>query len=183
MLPHQPFYFLRHGETVWNKARRLQGITDIPLNATGRSQAEQARAAVHAVGFKSIAASPLARAWETATIVNQGLSLAMTSVSDLREVDVGAFEGASDPTFMRRWHAGEPMERVETFPHFAERIGRGLLSALALDHPVLVVAHGGVFRAIEKLLGFAGTTDVPNCCLARFEPPADSQGTWRIVVV
>jgi probable phosphoglycerate mutase len=183
MLPHQPFYFLRHGETDYNLAGRMMGVLDIPLNATGRAQAERARAAVHAVGFKSIAASPLARAWETAAIVNDGLSLKMTPVPDLREVDVGSFEGASDPTFMRRWHEGEAIERCETFKDFTDRIGRGLASALALDHPVLVVAHGGVFRAIEKLLGFAGTTDVPNCCLARFEPPAGPGGTWRIVIV
>jgi broad specificity phosphatase PhoE len=183
MMPHWPFHFLRHGETDWNKERRLQGVTDIPLNATGRSQAEQARSAVQAVGFKSIAASPLARAWETAAIVNQGLSLTLTPVSDLREVDVGAFEGASDPTFMRRWHEGEPMERVETFPDFCARVGRGLRGALALEHPVLVVAHGGVFRAIEKLLDFAGKTDVPNCCLARFEPPASLGAPWRITLV
>jgi probable phosphoglycerate mutase len=183
MLPHHPFYFLRHGETDYNLAGKMMGVRDIPLNATGRAQAEQARAAVHAVGFKSIAASPLARAWETASIVNDGMSLAMTPVQDLREVDVGVFEGASDPSFMRRWHGGEPMERCETFADFTIRIGRGLVSALELDHPVLVVAHGGVFRAIEKLLGFAGTTDVPNCCLARFEPPASLDGAWRIAVV
>ena len=183
MLPHQPFYFLRHGETDYNLAGRMMGVLDIPLNATGRAQAEKARAAVRAIGFRSVAASPLARAWETASIVSDGLRLAMTPVPDLREVDVGAFEGASDPTWMQRWHAGEPMERCETFPDFCTRIGRGLLGALALDHPVLVVAHGGVFRAIEKLLGFAGTTDVPNCCLARFDPPASPDGAWRIVIV
>ena len=183
MLPHQPFYFLRHGETDYNRAGKMMGVLDIPLNATGRAQAEQARAAVHAVGFKSIAASPLTRAWETASIVNDGLGLKTTPVQDLREVDVGVFEGVSDPTFMRRWHEGEPMERCETFGDFTARIGRGLISALALDHPVLVVAHGGVFRAIEKLLDFAGTTDVPNCCLARFEPPASLNGAWRMVIV
>jgi broad specificity phosphatase PhoE len=183
MLPHRSFHFLRHGETDYNRAGKMMGVLDIPLNATGRSQATKAREAVHAVGFRSIAASPLARAWETASIVNDGLSLAMTPVGDLREVDVGSFEGATDPTFMRRWHQGEPMDRVETFADFSARIGRGLSRALTLDHPVLVVAHGGVFRAIEKLLGFAGTTDVPNCCLARFEPPAAPDGTWRIVIV
>ena len=183
MLPHRPFHFLRHGETDYNLAGRMMGVLDIPLNATGRSQAEKARAAVHAVGFKAIAASPLARAWETASIVNDSLRLPLTSVDDLKEVDVGSFEGASDPSFMRRWHAGEKLERVETFPDFSARIGRGLIRALTLDHPVLVVAHGGVFRAIEKLVGFAGTTDVPNCCLARFEPPATTNGGWRIVIV
>lgn len=183
MLPHRPFYFLRHGETDYNRAGRMMGVLDIPLNATGRAQAAAARAAVHAVGLKSIAASPLARAWETAAIVSEGLCLPMIPMHELREVDVGVLEGVADPTFMHRWHGGEPFERCEPFVDFCGRIGRGLAGALALDQPVLVVAHGGVFRAIEKLLGFAGTTDVSNCCLARFEPPANQEGRWRIVVV
>ena len=184
MIPHRAFCFLRHGETDWNLARKMMGQTDIPLNATGRAQAERARAVVESGGFKAIAASSLSRAWETAAIVNAELGLTMTPVDDLREVDVGPFVGQSDPDWMRRWHAGEPMAGVESYAGFTARVARGLARALTLDHPVLVVAHGGVFRAIESLLGHAGKTDVPNCCLARFDPPtgpeAGAGSPWRI---
>jgi probable phosphoglycerate mutase len=158
----------------------MMGHADIPLNTAGRAQAQAARTAVHAVGFRAIAASPLARAWETAAIVSDGLGLDVLPLDDLREVDVGPFEGISDPDWMRRWHAGVPMPGAERFTEFSARIARGVTHALSLDHPVLIVAHGGVFRAIEKLLGFGGTTDVPNCCLARFEPPVDATVSWRI---
>lgn len=56
MIPHIPFYFLRHGETDWNLQRKMMGGVDIPLNATGRAQAEAARQAgpmVHHAGIKS----------------------------------------------------------------------------------------------------------------------------------
>ena len=55
MLPHQPFYFLRHGETDWNKERRLQGMTDVPLNPRGEEQAELARAAAAGLGLTGLA--------------------------------------------------------------------------------------------------------------------------------
>ncbi|HVM85896.1 MAG TPA: histidine phosphatase family protein [Candidatus Binatia bacterium] len=183
MLPHRPFYFLRHGETDWNREGRMMGRADIPLNATGRAQAERAREATAGLALKAIAVSTLSRARETAEIVNRELSLAVTPLDDLREVDVGPFQGIGDPTWTRRWRAGEPMSGVETFPLFCARIARGLGQALALDHPVLVVAHGGVFRAIETMLGLSGQTEVPNAVLTRFGPPSDSDKTWRIMLV
>ncbi len=78
MLPHHPFYFLRHGETDWNKEPRLQGMIDIHLNLRGEEQAELARQAAAGLGLKSIAVSSLGRARRTAEIVNRDLGLAVT---------------------------------------------------------------------------------------------------------
>ena len=183
MIAHIPFYFLRHGETDWNLQRKMMGMADIPLNAAGRTQAEAARLTVAGVELRSIAASSLARAWETAEIVNLGLGLALTPIDDLREVDVGPFEGVSDPDWMNRWQAGEAMAGVEPAEVFRGRIARGLNRALQLDLPVLIVSHGGVFRAIEALIGLSGETDLPNALLARLEPPTSRRGHWRVALV
>ena len=67
------FYYLRHGETDWNRDRLCQGHTDIPLNETGRSQAESAKVRLQDCEIATICCSPLARARETAEIVNQAL--------------------------------------------------------------------------------------------------------------
>ncbi|HEY4161463.1 MAG TPA: histidine phosphatase family protein, partial [Dongiaceae bacterium] len=96
MLPHRSFYFMRHGETDWNRARKLQGTTDVPLNALGESQAELAREAAAVLGLKSIAVSPLGRARRTAEIVNRDLGLVMTAFMELQEFDVGPYEGSHD---------------------------------------------------------------------------------------
>ena len=70
MIPKLSFHFVRHGETDWNRARRLQGWRDIPLNALGEMQAESlARLLAEGgdrFGFASLAASPLSRARRTA---------------------------------------------------------------------------------------------------------------------
>lgn len=100
MLPHHAFYFLRHGETDWNKARRLQGLTDVPLNARGEEQAELARSIAAGLGLKSIAVSSLARARRTAEIVNRDLGLQLTPYDSLREFDVGPYEGSTDGSWL-----------------------------------------------------------------------------------
>lgn len=68
-------YMLRHGETDWNHAGRLQGHTDIPLNQTGKEQISQAAETMISLGIEIdlIYASPLARAYESAEIAAERL--------------------------------------------------------------------------------------------------------------
>jgi broad specificity phosphatase PhoE len=181
MLPLVPFYFLRHGETDWNRDRRLQGQIDIPLNATGETQAQTARAVAATLGLKSIAASSLSRARRTAEIVNDGLGLGVTEFADLREFGCGPYEGSTDGSWLEDWHADRIVAGPESFEAFRARVGAAMLVALRLDHPVLIVAHGGVFWALQHLLGFAETTHLGTAMIVRFEPPAESQSAWRII--
>ncbi len=180
MLPHHSFYFLRHGETDWNKERRLQGMTDVPLNLRGEEQAELARQAAAGLGLKSIAVSSLGRARRTAEIVNRDLGLAMTHYDSLREFDVGPYEGSTDGSWLDHWRADGPVEGPERFSDFRKRVLGGMIEALMLDHPVLIVAHGGVFWALQRMLGFAELTHLPNAVLARFEPPRAEGEAWQI---
>ena len=182
MLPHATFYFLRHGETDWNRERRLQGLTDVPLNATGLAQAEAARAIAARLGLKSIAVSTLTRARRTAEIVNRDLGLSVAAFDALREFDVGPYEGSTDGSWIADWQEDRAVHGPESFADFRKRVRAGMIEALRLDHPVLVVAHGGVFWALQRLLGFTEITHAPNAVVTCFEPPAEASGAWRITV-
>ena len=92
MLTRQPFWFLRHGETDWNRAGRCQGRTDVPLSTKGEAQAHSAVPHLRHLGINAICSSPLKRARHTADIVGQELGVPVIDVQGLEEMDVGPYE-------------------------------------------------------------------------------------------
>ena len=89
-------YLVRHGETEWNRLRRIQGLTDIPLNDTGREQARRTGMLLTRRPIARVYASPLGRARETAEIIARELGLSEPELRDaLVERNYGAAEGMS----------------------------------------------------------------------------------------
>ena len=149
---------VRHGQTDWNLSRRIQGSTDIPLNETGRADAHTAAGRLAGGIHHAIYASPLVRARETAEIIAAELGLdAPVLVPDLREREFGEGEGMLVADYLERYGDWEaPVPGAETLDGVAERALHAL-DAIARDarrrsapvaESILVVAHGGVIRAL-----------------------------------
>lgn len=85
-------YLFRHGETDWNRDRRLQGQSDIPLNDAGRELAMKTAEALKEVTFDAVFSSPLCRAYETAEII-AGKDAEIILDERLKEIDFGECEG------------------------------------------------------------------------------------------
>lgn len=92
-------YMIRHGETDWNVERKLQGMTDIPLNGNGRRAAELTREGLRDVKFDVAFSSPLSRAKETAEIILEGTNVEIIVDERIREVGFGSFEGTDSSEF------------------------------------------------------------------------------------
>ncbi|MFO1285067.1 MAG: histidine phosphatase family protein [Rubrivivax sp.] len=154
---------LRHGETAWNAAQRIQGHTDEPLNERGRRQAERLAQALAGEGITHVYTSDLARARATAEAVARAAGLAgVTTEPALRERAFGMFEGltyaeveARWPDEVRRWRAREPGfapgggESPEAF--YARCVP--CAAAIAERHrgqSVALVAHGGVLDCLYR---------------------------------
>ena len=86
-------YIIRHGKTDWNVRHKLQGRTDVPLNAEGRQMAETARAEYQNIHFDICFCSPLVRARETAEILLKGRNIPILTDDRLAEMGFGSFEG------------------------------------------------------------------------------------------
>lgn len=155
---------IRHGETDWNRARRIQGSTDIPLNDTGREQARAAAAALRERGGElpvNVVSSDLSRARETAEIIAAELGAAVPRVyPGLRERSYGEAEGVDATEFLQRWgdwHSAE-VPGAEPWPHLRRR-ALSALSRAVRDHraqtapgaaSLVVVTHGALIREVIR---------------------------------
>ncbi len=144
-------YLVRHGETDWNRQRRIQGLTDIPLNATGREQARATGMLLTRRRWDGIYASPLARARETAEIIAAEVGLpGPTLVDALVERNYGEAEGLDWMQVEKRFPHGAAVSGRESREQVGARVIPALVE-LASDRPgesLLIVSHGGAIRAV-----------------------------------
>ncbi|MEO8907862.1 MAG: histidine phosphatase family protein [Microbacteriaceae bacterium] len=146
---------VRHGQTDWNLARRIQGTSDIPLNATGRAQARVTAAALALRRWDGIYASPLSRAMDTARIIAAASSLAEPQpIADVTERRYGEAEGLTGEEILARFPEGVAVPGRETRD---EVVARALpaLTELAEKNPgrnLIVVSHGGVIASLVRAL-------------------------------
>lgn len=153
---------IRHGETTWNRATRIQGHTDIPLSALGLAQAERLAEALADEPLAAIYSSDLSRARATAEAVARVHGLSLRLDAGLRERAFGRFEGLSwqeidqgYPEDAARWRRREPDFAVgggESLNVFSARCLAAARRAAAA-HPgqgIALVAHGGVLDCLYR---------------------------------
>ena len=155
-------HLVRHGETDWNRELRWQGHSDVPLNERGREQARKLADELSATTFAAVYSSDLSRASETAQIVADRLSLPVRTHADLREIDVGSWEGFTlteletrVPDAVSRWeeHGLHGWDGGESHAEMMARV-RDAIRSIAARHEgdaVLVVSHGGPILALKAL--------------------------------
>lgn len=146
-------WLIRHGETDWNIQKRVQGWTDVPLNATGHKQAELLAASLEGIPFKHIYSSDLIRAHDTAKAIARRTGAAITTTKALREQYFGQGEGLLASEKERRFPNGAPDE--ESRQMLEARIGQ-FLQQVADTHRtgrVILAAHGRVIGASLTWLG------------------------------
>ena len=157
------FLLVRHGQTAWTVARRLQGQTDIPLDELGRRQAEALRPIVQEFAPDRVLASPARRATETAQILS---GLRTTFDERLKEANLGSWEGLTPdeigPVYSQ-WRAGHfDPPGAEPRVELVERVAAALQDESVPAGNVLVVTHGGVIRAaLDALIGLKTENIVP----------------------
>lgn len=187
-------FLARHGQTDWNRTKRLQGWTDIPLNATGETQASLLAERLAEIKLDAIYTSTLSRARATAGALDGRAPL--VAMEGLRERGMGAFEGfhadGRDPErqaeFVRRKvQLGDDLDGGESFDGFQERI-YGTLDRIVSEHTdgtILVVGHGAtnsmvIGRFLDLPLNETAELWIANDDLYRIESSDGVRGrVWK----
>lgn len=185
-------YVVRHGQTDWNVAGRLQGSSDQPLNATGHQQAERAAASLASVVTPPciIVTSPLSRAHDTAVALAARLGVEVHADARLAERAYGVWEGltweerlARDPEESHRWQARlEPnIEGYESHADVVVRMREALDEWLPVAHgaDLVFATHGSSARMLMlSLLGLPTDThtlgNLENAAWSRLRPVDDA---------
>lgn len=175
-------FLIRHGETDWNLAGRLQGRENIPLNDTGRQQAEgcgEALAAMSGMKWMAVYTSPLSRARETADIIAAVLGVRdVFEDADLMERDYGKASGLTEPERKNLFPDGL-YEGVEDWELLRNRVYDAIKRCAKKFYPenIIVVSHGSAINSIlaelsNHLIG-TGKTRLKNACVSLLKYESD----------
>jgi len=181
-------YILRHGETAWNRARLLQGRSDVELNENGRKLAKESAGGMKDIPFDIIFTSPLKRAKETARLVTGGRDIPMVEDERIAEISFGEFEGkpwrktedfpGDENMYMFFNHPDKyvPVKGGESLQHLAQRTADFMADICSReelqDKTVLVSTHGAATRGLLnslrewELADFWHKGVAPNCGVA-----------------
>ena len=196
MKPISTIYFIRHGQTDWNAEGRLQGQRDIALNAVGQVQAADAADRLAALAGERIAeaefiASPLLRTRRTMEILRDRLGLAPAGYrSDprLMEIAFGSWEGQTWAEIRRRdpggagardrdrWGYRPSGSSAESYAMLTERVAPVFAD---LGRATVVVAHGGVARAMLVALGHLDIKAAPRIAVRQGAVLVVDAAGWR----
>jgi len=152
-------YLMCHGDSRQDDVRRYIGQTDLLLNQTGVEQAKYWQRRLSSVSLYRIYCSNLVRSLETARIIAQDREIPVRPLPELREINLGAWEGLS-VTEVRQRFPGEYERRGEDFPDYRPPNGESFSDlrrrivpvferiVSEMEGNVLIVGHAGVNRTI-----------------------------------
>ncbi len=179
---NHPFYFLRHGETSWNRERMTQGQSDSMLNETGRSQAARAGEILANEPIERIVASPLSRVRDTAQAVADHHNITVEFDEGLMECHLGDMQGKPHGPWLARYWTGEfDPPNGEPFSRFTDRVWEAMARAVAKGPNTLIVAHGGLWIAAhEHIRSDPPLMPMPNALPLHITPQGD---VWKVRVL
>jgi probable phosphoglycerate mutase len=176
--PNPPIYFIRHGETDWNREGRIQGQIDIPLNDAGHQQAiaisRGLRSFLRNTRIDLFVASPLTRARQTMGYLLREFDVPQNRVETepaMLELAFGIWEGHFFKDLKTNPHYPKnPEERFRWRPQDGESYEEGLERVRQwigrIEGPTIIVAHGAIGRCLVGLV-----SDLPPAAIVKAPMP------------
>lgn len=176
-------FFMRHGETDYNKKMIMQGALDTELNEIGKSQAKIASEEVSKLNIDIIICSPQKRALETANIIAKKIDREIIVDERLRERSFGELQGVKiedilkeNPLFLKKISTDDEyfIEGVESLEGVKSRID-SVLKFIKNDYnnkQILIISHGAIARILGNLIDINNKKSfvkLDNCQIISYE--------------
>lgn len=157
-------YIIRHGQTMWNTQRRLQGWKNSDLTEKGISDAENLAKSLEAIDFDYIYSSSQKRAIDTANIIKNDRKIDIIQLEGLKEIGFGKWEGMEMQdlqnkykeefhTYLNRPHLYKPVEGAESFKEIYRRVQSALETILKnKGDNILIVSHGVTIKVLTSII-------------------------------
>ncbi len=189
------FYYVRHGETIFNVKNLSQGCCDSPLTKNGIKQAQKTRDKLKDIHFDQVFSSSSERAMDTAHIILENHQNQLIPLKGLKEMSFGYLEASSvdDMNMSNCWNRKDftqfEGENREIFENRIKDTFQEIISMCNDNDTVLIVSHRGYFfymlealfgenlDALEKQNPNMMATLIPNASVARF---IYEDGTWKL---
>ncbi|WP_127717935.1 histidine phosphatase family protein [Halobacteriovorax sp. HLS] len=185
------FYIFRHGQTDWNKERKVQGQTDIELNELGQEQAQELKCFFDSFDIDICYSSDLSRAYRTAEIAFSGKGVSIFKSINLREANFGQVEGMTRENLIaiyneNFWEVNEQSDESLNFCYPGGETRRELRDRLvkfienlrdsATERNIAISTHGGALRILlhHFLPKDATPLPIPNCVVYKLTFDGDS---------
>ena len=182
-IPKSSFYFVRHGETDWNRKNIIMGSQDIPLNENGITQAEHAAYILAYIEISRVVSSTLTRAIQTANLIGYNCGLEVEKMSYFCERGYGEVEGKNrkDSLPLSSISDKNLPKDGEKYKNFEKRILLGLCAILSSPYKYpLIVSHGGVFDILANKLANRQDILCKNGQISFFTPSVLQANKWEI---
>ena len=187
-------FLVRHGETDYAKKNFTTGHTDIPLNETGKAEAEAVARFLKTKGITKIFSSSLSRASETAKIVSSELNLPVVEYDELMEHTSGKLDGVPLKVFFDTLKKVGDFEQMvlevggEPWNEFRDRVWNKFLDIINENYDqenILIFTHGGVNRLIiTEILNSptAKTILQSSCCINIIDYSKERDDDFKFII-
>ena len=173
------FYFVRHGETIWNVENKICGATDIALTERGHDQAIAVGRMIKEKNIKAdeILTSPLMRAYDTAKHISEVTGIPVRVEQRLKEQNFGIYESTFRDGLEfheAKKHMASRFKTGESMMQLAQRIYNLLDDIKKSDKEYILVAHNGIVRIIESYFREMDNEEfsrfgIDNCEVRRYD--------------
>ena len=188
-------FLVRHGETDYGKKHITSGHIDIPLNETGKKEAQATAKFLKGKNIVNIFSSSLSRASETAKIIALELDLPIVEYDELMEHTSGKLDGVPLKVYLDKLKSVGDFNKMvlqaggEPSNVFTERVWNKFLDIMKenkADSNILIVTHGGVTRTIiSEIFGSPNLKALSqgNCCINVISYDKEKENKFRVELV